>query len=249
MALATGDLELEPPQADLGDPQAATGRLQGEDLVTGADDAAADELVGAGHVGRLLVDGGAQHDVAGRRVVPAGQLGEEADAEGQAGLHVAGPSPVEPSIADLAAQGVARPAVAEGDGVEVGQQHQPGPLAPSRHGRHQVVAPGLDLVGAHVETDPAQAITHPGGAPGLARAGVLAVDAHQLGSVGDGPAMVEGHAALRSPSPMRAARFPPSTLARSTGSGMALAILRRSRSMWLAGQSVPITSLSGPSWS
>jgi hypothetical protein len=108
----------------------------------------------------------------------------------------------------------------------------------------------LDRAIGHTHGNGLDPVPNPGSTGPLEGAGVAAVDGDQRGGIGDQPVESGRHdPAPGRTRPNRALRLPPSTNDRSAGSGMARAILMRSRSMWLPGQSVPMTSLCGPSLS
>ena len=76
----------------------------------------------------LLVDEGGQL-APGRRAPPPAERRHGDDARGEAALHVGAAPAVDPSVADLAAERVNGPAVADGHDVGVPEQEQARPVA------------------------------------------------------------------------------------------------------------------------
>ena len=129
-------------QAAVGQHQMHRGRLR-EHRAIGLD-AALDHRARAGRVLLLAHRRGERH-VAGRQFSALTQRDDGTEHRRQAALHVARAAPVKAAAGDLGTMWVARPSLADGDGVDVAGEQKVRPAAGPPRRKH-VGPAGLDLL-------------------------------------------------------------------------------------------------------
>jgi hypothetical protein len=170
------DPQRQPAQSHLRDPQPHRGGLQRQHLVVRAQLARRDEGVRAEHARRLLVHGGHEKDVAGRRAATGLEGFEQVERDGEARLHVAGAPTVDAPVGDDALERRERPSLADRHGVHVGEQDQARQLRVPGHGREQVLPAVLDVLAPHLDPGRLEALGDPRRALAFQWTRVLAVD-------------------------------------------------------------------------
>ena len=135
--------DLAPDRALVADADAVGAERLGDDQRVGDDQALLDEPAHArvADADRLLVGDGALDDPAGPARASQGLDGDHL--RGQAALHVGGAAAVDPAVAQLPAEGVRGPVVADRDDVVVAVEMDGRPVRRSRASRAGSGAAGL----------------------------------------------------------------------------------------------------------